>query len=179
MASLISSLLSYSKLGGTDRCESKPVKLADVLPWVLTNLNEQVRESGAIITHDDLPVVISDLDHMAELLQNLISNSIKYRRLDVPPHIHLSSQKHNDFWLISVRDNGQGFNPTYAESVFTVFKRLHGREVPGNGIGLATCKRIVELHNGRIWAESTGPNSGATFWFTLPISAREPAHGDN
>ena len=168
MASLISSLLSYSQLGGTDRRQSTPVNLADVLPWVLTNLNEQVRESGAIITQDDLPVVFSDLDHMVELLQNLIGNSIKYRRSDVSLNIHISSQEQDDFWLLSVRDNGQGFDPQHAGRIFLPFKRLHGREVPGNGIGLATCKRIVELQDGHIWAESLGADCGATIWFTLP-----------
>ena len=173
MANLISALLNYSQLGGKDRRESKPVNLTDILRWVLTNLNEQVRESAAVITHDELPVVFSDLDQMVQLFQNLIGNSIKYRRLDCPPMIHIASERQNDTWLISVRDNGQGFDPKYAESVFTVFKRLHGREVIGNGIGLATCKRIVELNKGRIWAESSGPDCGATFWFTLPYAQGE------
>ena len=168
MASLISALLSYSQLGGTDRRESKAVNLEQVLGWVLTNLNEQLRESSVIITHDELPVVWGDLDQMVELLQNLIGNSIKYRRLDVSPIIHISSQLQDASWLLSVRDNGEGFDPEHAERMFVAFKRLHGRDVPGNGIGLATCKRIVELHNGRIWAESIGENRGARVWFTLP-----------
>ena len=178
MANLISSLLSYSQLGGPDRRKSKPVNLEDILRWVLTNLNEQVRESGAIITHDDLPVVFSDLDHMVQLFQNLIGNSIKYRRLDVPPAIHISAQQQDDSWLLSVRDNGQGFDPQYAERIFIAFKRLHGREVPGNGIGLATCKRIVELYDGRIWAESAGADLGTRVWIALP-PVEGAAHATN
>ena len=104
---------------------------------------------------------------MVQLLQNLIGNSIKYRG-EHGPRIHLSAVLENDEWLLCVRDNGQGFDFTKAEFIFEPFKRLHGREVPGNGIGLATCKRIVEISHGRIWAESDGKDKGAKFWFTLP-----------
>jgi len=173
MGSLISALLSYSQLGGKDRREGKLVPLGDVLRWVLTNLDEQIRESAAVITHDDLPMVFSDLDHMVQLLQNLIGNAIKYRRPDVPLRVHVSSHGNSDAALLSVRDNGQGFEPKNAEVIFAAFKRLHGREIPGNGVGLATCRRVVELHNGRIWAESEGKDRGATFWFTLPRSNAE------
>ena len=131
-------------------------------------LAEHMRESGATITHDALPVVVADSNHMAQLLQNLIGNAIKYRRRGTPPRVHISSRREGNTFLFSVEDNGQGFDPQYAESIFTPFKRLHGREIPGAGIGLATCKRIVEIYNGRIWATSSGPNTGATIWFTLP-----------
>jgi signal transduction histidine kinase len=104
---------------------------------------------------------------MVQILQNLIGNSIKYRG-EHAPRIHLSARFENNEWLFCVRDNGQGFDSTKSDFIFEPFKRLHGREVPGNGIGLATCKRIVELSKGRIWAESGGQNKGAEFWFTLP-----------
>ena len=168
MGSLITALLSYAQLGGAERREGKAVDLDQVLSWVLTNLDSQVRESGAIVTHDALPVVFGDPDHMMQLLQNLITNAIKFRRPDVPPRIHLTSQRESSSWLLSVHDNGQGFDSEYSDTIFMAFRRLHGREVPGNGIGLAACKRIVDIHHGRIWAESAGNDQGATFWFTMP-----------
>jgi two-component system, chemotaxis family, sensor kinase Cph1 len=130
-------------------------------------LDAKVRQTGAIITHDALPVVFNDDDHMVQLLQNLIGNSIKYRGENAPS-IHLSVLFENNQWLFCVRDNGQGFDSAKSDFIFEPFKRLHGRAVPGNGIGLATCKRIVEISKGRIWAESDGKDKGARFWFTLP-----------
>jgi two-component system, chemotaxis family, sensor kinase Cph1 len=168
MSSLISGLLSYSQLGGTERRKENPVNLEDVLRWVLMNLDQSVRESGATVTHDVLPTVTGDQDQLVQLLQNLIGNAIKYRKMNERPVIHLAARAEGDSWCVSVRDNGQGFDPEQADSIFGAFKRLHGRDVPGSGIGLATCKRIVELHGGRIWAESSGEGHGATFWFTLP-----------
>ncbi len=184
MGSMITSLLSYSEVGGTERYERKLVNSEDVLSETLMNLHEPLVQSGATVTHDPLPLVSADHGLMVQVLQNLIGNAIKYRRKNEPPHIHLSASrlpavekdnvgngsvgKINKEWLFSVRDNGQGFAPEYAELIFVAFKRLHGREIPGNGIGLATCKRIVELNGGRIWAESGGPDCGATFSFTLP-----------
>jgi chemotaxis family two-component system sensor kinase Cph1 len=170
MGNLLTSLLSYSELGGKDKAERKPVNTEGVLSWALTNLHEQVEESGATVTHDALPVIQADPDHMLQLLQNLISNAIKYRRSNNALRIHLSAALQGNEWHFSIRDNGQGFAPQYAELIFQAFKRLHGREVAGSGIGLATCKRIVELHGGRIWAESGGQNCGATFHFTAPYS---------
>ena len=106
---------------------------------------------------------------MVQLLQNLIGNAIKYRS-ERAPRIHLSAVLKNDAWMLCVRDNGQGFDVTKSEFIFEPFKRLHGHEVPGNGIGLATCKRIVEISKGRIWAESDGKDKGAKFCFTLPAN---------
>jgi light-regulated signal transduction histidine kinase (bacteriophytochrome) len=169
MANLISALLSYSQLGGIEKRSSKPVNLGHVFDRVLINLDAQVRQTGAIVTHDALPVVLSDDDHMVQIFQNLIGNSIKYRG-ERAPRIHVSARLENHEWLLCVRDNGQGFDFKNSDLIFEPFKRLHGREVPGNGIGLATCKRIVEISNGRIWAESDGKDKGAKFWFTLPAT---------
>jgi two-component system, chemotaxis family, sensor kinase Cph1 len=174
MGNLITSLLSYSELGGSDKAERRPVSTEDALRWALMNLHELVRESGANVTHDTLPVIKADPDHMVQLFQNLISNAIKYRRGDDPVRIHFSAVRHDNDWHFSVRDNGQGFAPEYAELIFVAFKRLHGREVPGSGIGLATCKRIVQMNGGRIWAASSGNNCGATFWFTAPYLEPTP-----
>jgi len=104
---------------------------------------------------------------MVPIFHNLIGNSIKYRG-ERTPRIHVSAVLENDEWLLCVRDNGQGFDTSSSSFIFEPFKRLHGREVPGNGIGLATCKKIVEISKGRIWAESDGKDKGAKFCFTLP-----------
>jgi chemotaxis family two-component system sensor kinase Cph1 len=173
MRSLIAALLTYSKLGGTENRESKPVNLEEAFRWVLTTMDDQRRESETIITRDELPTVFADLDHMVRLLQNLTSNAIKYRQPGLAPRIHLSSHVEGSTWLLSMRDNGQGFEPEYSKAIFEAFKRVHDGTVPGHGIGLATCKRIVEIHNGRIWAESGGKNAGATFSFTLPRGSAE------
>ena len=168
MENLIRALLSYSQLGGNERQKRKPVDLEGILRSVLMNLDQSVRSSGTKVTHDLLPEVSSYPDHMTQLLQNLISNSITYRRPEEPPRIHLSAYMDGNWWHFFVRDNGEGFELGQAQQIFEPFKRLHGHEVPGSGIGLATCKRIVEHHGGRIWAESEGKGRGATFWFTLP-----------
>ena len=107
-----------------------------------------------------------DQTQLVQLLQNLISNALKYRR-EEPPQIHLSARSVADDWQISVRDNGIGIDSRYFDHIFTVFRRLHGPEYPGTGIGLATCKRIVERHGGRIWVESEA-GRGSTFIFTVP-----------
>lgn len=170
MGNLIAALLAYGQVGGTKGRERKPVNLEDVLRWVIMNLNESLRASGAEITHDPLPTITSDPDQMIQLLQNLVLNSIKYRRPDAPPVIHMAAQLRERTWHFAVRDNGQGFQKDEAEFIFGAFKRLHGREIPGTGIGLALCRRIVEYHGGTIWAESQGKDMGATFFFTLPQS---------
>lgn len=170
MASLISALLTYAQVGGSARRERKAVNLDDVLRWVRINLDESLRDSGATLTNDALPCVDADPDQLMQLLQNLIANSIKYRKPNEAPQVHVSAALKHQHWHIAVRDNGEGFEPQQAELIFAAFKRLHGRDIPGTGVGLALCRRIVEHHRGRIWAESEGKGHGATFWFTLPRS---------
>ncbi|HEY1212719.1 MAG TPA: ATP-binding protein [Bryobacteraceae bacterium] len=97
---------------------------------------------------------------------------MKYRRDGVPPEVKISAVKQVDSWLFSVQDNGQGFNQQYAEKLFGIFKRLHGTDVPGTGIGLAICRAIIERHSGKIWAVGK-PGEGATFCFTLPASRKQ------
>jgi light-regulated signal transduction histidine kinase (bacteriophytochrome) len=143
------------------------VNLNSVVQWALLNLERSVRESGAQVVFSELPVVSVDESQMVQLFQNLLSNALKYRSGEVP-RIEVASQETEGAHTISVRDNGIGIEPAYQKQIFTAFKRLHGREVPGTGLGLALCRKIVEGHGGRIWVESDGKR-GSTFKFTLPI----------
>ncbi len=166
MSTLIRDLLEFSRLGFVEMKPPQETELSGIVQWAEMNLQGAIRDSGAVITLTDLPTVSVDQSQMTQLFQNLITNSIKYRSAE-PPRIHIGAERQDDNWLISVSDNGCGFQQEYAEQIFVVFKRLHGREFPGTGIGLAICKRIVERHGGRIWAKSS-PGQGATFYFTLP-----------
>jgi chemotaxis family two-component system sensor kinase Cph1 len=129
-------------------------------------LDAAVRESGATITNDPLPSVQFDFAQLTQLFRQLLSNSMCFRGAE-PPKIHVSATDTGSAIQFSVRDNSIGIDPRYHEQIFGVFKRLHGREFPGTGIGLAICKRIVEQRGGRIWVESQ-LGQGATFHFTVP-----------
>ena len=170
MGNLISALLTYGQVGGSTLRERKPVNFEDVLRLATMNLIESIRFSAAVITNDRLPTIDADPDQMTQVFQNLIGNSIKYRKPEEPPQIHISVTADERLWRFSIQDNGQGFEREEAAAIFGAFKRLHGRDIPGTGIGLALCKRIVEHHGGRIWAESRGSGDGAIFAFTLPRS---------
>lgn len=166
MDSLLSDLLAYShQLNASDQTLSY-VDSEAVLAGVLMNLDVAIRESGTEITHDPLPEVTSDFVQLGQVFQNLIGNSIKYRTAE-PPRIHIAVEERDDDWLFSFEDNGLGIDPRYHEQIFGIFKRLHGREYPGTGIGLALVKRIIEKQGGKIWVESEAGN-GASFRFTIP-----------
>ena len=173
MHELIRDLLAYSRVG----THGQPFQHADtqaILQQVLANLKVAIDESGATITHDPLPMVMADPIQLTQLFQNLVGNALKFRR-DIPPQIHVDAERQDNgthgeaaYWLFSVRDNGIGIEPQYAERIFVIFQQLHTRDkYPGTGIGLALCKRIVERHGGRIWVESE-PGQGSSFFFTLP-----------
>jgi chemotaxis family two-component system sensor kinase Cph1 len=135
----------------------------------LANLELAIKESGAVITHGPLPTVLVDPTQLSLLLQNLVSNAIKFRG-DRPPTIHISARPQDSEWEVSVRDDGIGFDPQFSERIFVIFQRLHGKaEYPGTGIGLSICKKIVQRHGGRIWVESAA-GQGSTFYFTLPAA---------
>jgi chemotaxis family two-component system sensor kinase Cph1 len=135
---------------------------------VRTSLDAQIKEERATVSHGLLPTVLADENQMTALLQNLVSNSIKFHA-DRPPEVQVECERSRGEWLFSVRDNGIGIEPRYSEQVFQLFKRLHTMdEYPGTGIGLAIAKKIVERHGGRIWLRST-PGEGTTFYFTIPI----------
>ena len=166
MRILISDLLRYSRVT-TQNNPLEPLACSAILDQVRVNLKVAIEESGAVVTHDELPTVMADETQLTLLLQNLISNAIKFRKNGISPEIHMSAEHTNSEWIFSVRDNGIGIAPEYAERIFMIFKRLHsGEEYEGTGIGLAMCKKIVERYGGRIWVESE-PGEGSTFYFTI------------
>ncbi len=170
MEALLQGLLEYGRLSQQPHTAGdlfETVSLETVFRQVLESLESAIAESSATITHDPLPDVHGNPTQLAQLLQNLFSNSIKYRRKEVPLHIHMDVEEQNASWQFRVTDNGSGFAHGDADRIFGAFKRLHGAEIPGTGLGLPISRRIVEHHAGRIWAEGE-PGQGATFWFTLP-----------
>jgi len=171
MSTLVHDLLEYAR-AATEQDRPTSVALDEDLEAALTHLTQAVQESGANITHDPMPTIPVDRGQMVRLFQNLIGNALKYRKADEVPTIHVSAEQHDQEWVITVRDNGIGFDPQHAASIFTPFKRLHpAAQYSGTGVGLAICRRIVESHGGRIWADSK-PGEGATFGFTLPVAGR-------
>jgi PAS domain S-box-containing protein len=163
MSVLLDDLLSFAGL--TSDVQLEQVELAQALRQAIKNLEELINESSATITFGELPTIHGNKSHLAELFQNLISNSIKYRS-DAAVQIDITAVKKEHEWVIRVRDNGIGIAPEYHQFVFGLLKRLHGRDVPGTGIGLAICKKIVTGMGGRIWVESE-PQKGSTFCFTV------------
>ena len=167
MQGLINDLLAYSRVG-TRAKGFEPADCAAVLEQALANLKAAIDKDGAVVTHDPLPTVMADNLQLVQLFQNLIGNAIKFH-VEEPPRIHVSAEQKGNEWVFSVRDNGIGIDPQYAERIFVIFQRLHAREeYPGTGIGLAICKKIVERRGGRIWVESQ-PGTGSTFYFTIPL----------
>jgi signal transduction histidine kinase len=166
MNSLIRDLLQYSSTGASKTMPTQPSSTESALAEVLFVLSDSIQNSGATITHDPLPDVWIDNRSLALLLQNLIGNAVKYRGPQ-PLSIQISAEAADDDWLFTVRDNGIGISPEYHERIFGIFKRLHGRQVPGTGIGLAICQRIVQWHGGKIWVESKS-GAGSAFRFTVP-----------
>lgn len=165
MQNLISDLLDYSRIGTRGK-PFGPTDFNEVLDGALASLKEAFESAHAKLTRDPLPTLIADASQVEQLFQHLIGNAVKFRGRR--PRIHVGAEEIDDEWVFSVRDNGIGIDPRYAERIFVIFQRLHGRdEYPGTGMGLAICKRIVERRGGRIWVESE-PGKGATFYFTMP-----------
>jgi signal transduction histidine kinase/DNA-binding response OmpR family regulator len=171
MKRMTEDLLSYSRISAEESSEPHHVDMAAVLDWVQANLHTQIRDSGATVTRGELPAVSGDFTRMAQLMQNLLSNAIKYRR-DIPPAVIISAQRGEGGWTFCVEDNGIGVPPQQSDRIFGLFRRLHGQEVPGTGVGLAICRKIIERHGGRIWVESE-VGRGSKFFFTLPDPSRQ------
>jgi PAS domain S-box-containing protein len=171
MEVLIHDLLSYSRII-YDSTASGTADLSLSVTQALETLAGRIAESGAAVHRGMLPTVRGDTAQLAQVFQNLISNSLKYRKREVTPEIYISARKQGREWIISLQDNGIGFRPQYAERIFGLFKRLHKDAYPGTGLGLAICQRIVQRHGGKMWAEGQ-PDEGATFSFTLPVQDTE------
>ncbi|MEO0406737.1 MAG: ATP-binding protein [Cyanobacteria bacterium P01_A01_bin.135] len=173
MQALIRDLLDFSRLKGTIIDGTLQVDCNVALQGALNNMQSAIEEFSAVITAQSLPTVSGDMSQLVRLFQNLVDNAIKFRQPDHPPHIDITAEpisspiKNEIVWQFSLRDNGIGIERPYWSYVFHVFKRLHTHsEVTGTGIGLATCRHIVERHGGNIWLEST-PGEGTTVYFTL------------
>jgi PAS domain S-box-containing protein len=167
MEALIRDLLTFSRTVHTDELSIGTADLSESLREALNVLRNRIDESGAAVNALPLPKVRGETAQMAHVFQNVVSNALKYRRSDLAPRIHISAEAEGNNWVVSIRDNGIGFEQQYAERIFGLFKRLHKEEYPGTGLGLAICKRIVERYGGCMWAEGK-PGEGATFRFTLP-----------
>jgi len=169
MQALINDLLAYSRLS-THSKVFRSVDLAEVMRAVLANLEVAAAEAQARIIVDPLPEVPGDAVQLTQVLQNLLSNAMKFRDASRPLVVHVSAERDGADWRFAVEDNGIGIEPQYADRIFVIFQRLHTLDkYPGTGIGLAICKKVVERHQGRIWFEST-PGEGTTFYFTLPTA---------
>jgi light-regulated signal transduction histidine kinase (bacteriophytochrome) len=178
MRCLINDLLTYSRVTTKAR-PFVPVELGRIAREVMSDLQVAIEQADARIELGELPVVEADPTQMRQLLQNLLSNALKFRREALQPEVHITARLYTAdrsihrgagrLCEVTVADNGIGFKPDYAERIFGIFQRLHGRgEYPGTGIGLATCRKILERHGGAITASGQA-GEGATFVFTLPV----------
>jgi PAS domain S-box-containing protein len=167
MSQLVKDVLAYSQAGRQDRTRPEPTEAGNVIQWALMNVDAIAKQAGAVITYDALPTVCVDQMQFATVFQHLLTNAIKFRS-EQPPRIHISARPSDrNLWEFSVQDNGVGIPAEQTERVFGIFKRLVGRDVPGTGVGLAICRKIVEAHGGNMWLESE-PGRGTAVKFTLP-----------
>jgi two-component system, chemotaxis family, sensor kinase Cph1 len=165
MYALLNGLMEYSRVH-TKGKEFIKVNMNKVIDKVKQNLSLKIAEKNGVIESEILPVINSDESQMIQLVQNLVENSLKFS--NNTPHITISSQSENNYWIFSVKDGGIGIESQYFERIFSIFQRLHLKEAyEGTGVGLAICKRIVERHGGKIWVESE-PGKGSTFYFSIP-----------
>ena len=165
MNALLRDLLTYSHTGNT--AQRSPVKLNAPFQWALYTLAQAVKDSRAQVTVEDLPEAYADEKQIVKVFEHLIGNAIKFRGAD-PPRVEVSSETGEEYHTVSIRDNGLGIEPQYQDQIFEPFKRLHSKEIPGSGLCLAICRKILRAHGGKLWVESSGQN-GSVFKFTLPI----------
>ncbi len=164
--SLLADVVDYWAVDGGGR-QTSSTDMEAALTHTLLCADRQITERGAVVSHDSLPLVTGDFELLTKVLHHLIRNAIEY--CVVSPRVHISSRRLDLDWVFSVQDNGPGIEPVFQVRIFEVFRRLHGKEHPGNGLGLAFCKKVIEWHGGRMWTEST-PGAGSTFFFTLPAA---------
>ncbi|MEU5370469.1 ATP-binding protein [Streptomyces sp. NPDC005951] len=176
MQVLINDLLTFSRVGRVHE-GWKPVDLGRSLDRALGNLAASVEESGAVVERpEELPELVGDATALTMVWQNLVGNAVKFRRPDRSPRITVGCVREDENWHLTVSDNGIGIAPEFADKVFVIFQRLHGRdEYDGTGIGLALCRKIIEFHGGRIWLEPE-PDEGTRIHFTLPVAPDAPTH---
>ena len=167
MRGLIKDLLDYSRIGKIK--ETEQVNVNELLQYIKNDLDNLITLTGAQINYNHLPTVKGYRTELGQLFQNLITNAIKFSKKDVTPVIDITAKPHNNGWQFTVKDNGIGINDRYKEKIFLIFQRLHTRDdYPGNGIGLANCKKIAAMHNGDIDVRSV-PGQGSEFYFTLNL----------
>lgn len=172
MRDLVNASLEYSRIGACNAEIQTIIRLEEPLSDALWSLKVAIEESAAQVSHDPLPEVLADSRMISRVFQNLIGNAIKFRRASEQPVIRITASEEPGVCVVAVSDNGIGMPMDEAKTVFEAFRRLHSKErYPGAGLGLASVKRIIELHQGRIWVEST-PGRGSTFFFTLPSARR-------
>lgn len=164
MQSLINDLLEYSRIGRDNSIIE--MNCNTILEEVIKDLSSSIKNSDTDIKSEQLPI-INGYSDLKSLFQNLISNAIKFRKKNTQPIIHITVKSKDKEWLFAIKDNGIGIDNIYQDKLFKIFQRLHTKEeYPGTGIGLAQCKKIVELHGGKIWIESE-PEKGSIFYFTI------------
>lgn len=177
MRALIDDLLDYCRIDAAPR-PFTDVDLAVVVERVVSTLQPAIDAAGALVRVGPLPVVRGDHAQLEQVVQNLLTNALKFVRPGQTPAVEVAARRAGDEWIVSVADNGIGVEPRFAERIFGMFQRLHPRDVyPGTGIGLAICKRVVERHGGRIWVEPA-PGGGSIFSFTIPVGSGEEGKGD-
>ena len=172
METLIRDLLEFSRSVHSEEQAVGTADLGAAIREAMSVLGTRISEAGAAITVSELPITRGDTRQMAHVFQNILSNALKYRKAAAAPAIDIAAQREGERWVISIRDNGIGFEPRYADQIFGLFKRLHNDEYEGTGLGLAICKRIVERYGGSMWATSTY-GCGATFFFSLPSAQQQ------
>ena len=167
---LLEDLLAYAQASNFESEVDAPVSLEAALATALENLRAEIEQTGAEVTAGPLPLLLAREAHLVQLFQNLVGNALKYRS-DDPPKVRISAERNHQEWRVQVGDNGIGIAPQYRDEIFKPFKRLHGQEYPGSGIGLAACQKIIAGYGGRIWVDSA-PGKGSVFFFTFPVAAK-------
>ncbi len=171
MNAVLNGIDGYAMSAAASRYSFKPIPAELALRSALAGLGREIGETGATVTHGTLPNVVGDLERLTSVFRILIGNALTYRSA-APPRVHVQATRNPRDCLLSVEDNGVGIDPKYWDRLFIPFRRLQGAEIPGVGLGLSICKKILDAHHGNIWLESE-PGRGTTFFFTLPTQARD------